>query len=236
MIVFDADGTLIGGEATDWKCFRDAFEAVVGFSLTDAFFAGIEEVTAQAIVHQALADRSADKRTAKEHAVRDDFLRRLKTAHREDPKAFAPTPGTLELLRAITDAAIPVAIATGDWRETISFKLSAAGIPFESIPLVTSSEYYGRAEIISAAVSKAGRSLTEAIYVGDGVWDLRACRMLGIPFVGVGHRRDKLRERGAAHLLEDLAPAVFWETRARAIRLLDAPEPTPVLPSSITQL
>jgi phosphoglycolate phosphatase-like HAD superfamily hydrolase len=168
--------------------------------------------------------------------VRDDFLRRLKAAHRDNPTTFAPTPGTLDLLREIRNADIPLAIATGDWRETIAFKLSAAGIPFESIPLVTSSEYYGRAEIISAAVSKAGRSLRDTIYVGDGVWDLRACRMLGIPFVGVGHRRDKLRERGAAHLVADLAPAVFWETRARAIGLVHAAEPTPVLPSSITQL
>ena len=27
-LLFDADGTLIGGEAADWMCFRDAFEAV----------------------------------------------------------------------------------------------------------------------------------------------------------------------------------------------------------------
>jgi phosphoglycolate phosphatase-like HAD superfamily hydrolase len=203
MIVFDADGTLIGGEATDWKCFRDAFEAVAGFALTDAFFARIEEVTAQAIVHQALADCPVDERTAKEHAVRDDFLRRLKAAHQDDPKAFAPTAGTLDLLREISDAAIPMAIATGDWHETISFKLSAAGIPFESIPIVTSSDYYGRAEIISAAVSKAGRSLSDAIYVGDGPWDLKACRMLGIPFLGVGHRREKLRD---ARVVQKLDP------------------------------
>jgi phosphoglycolate phosphatase-like HAD superfamily hydrolase len=216
VIVFDADGTLIGGEATDWKCFREAFEVVAGFALTEGFFARIEEVTARAIVHQALADRSVDERTAKEYAVRDDFLRRLRIAHGEDPKAFGPTAGTLALLREISEAAIPVAIATGDWHETISFKLAAAGIPFESIPMVTSSDHYGRAEIISAAVSKAGRSLGDAIYVGDALWDLRACRKLGIPFLGVGHRHATLRDAGADHVLLDLAPAVFWETRARA--------------------
>jgi len=54
MIVFDADGTLIGGESTDWTSFDAAFEEVAGFALDDAFFESIEEVTAQAIVHQAL--------------------------------------------------------------------------------------------------------------------------------------------------------------------------------------
>ena len=216
MIVFDADGTLIGGEATDWKCFRDAFEMVAGFALTDAFFARIEEVTAQAIVHQALAEYPVAERTNKERAVREDFLRRLKAAHKDDPMTFAPTAGTLDLLREISDAAVPMAIATGDWHETISFKLRAAGIPLESIPIVSSSDYYARAEIISAAVSRAGHSLGDAIYVGDGIWDLRACRRLGIPFVGVGHRREKLREAGAEHVLVDLTPVGFWEARERA--------------------
>ena len=44
-----------------------------------------------------------------------------------------------------------VAIATGDWRDSITFKLRAAGIPFEDIPIVTSSEHYSRADIIRAA-------------------------------------------------------------------------------------
>lgn len=229
MIVFDADGTLIGGEATDWKCFRDAFEAVSGFALTEAFFARIEEVTAQAIVHQALADCPVDERRTKECAIRGDFLRRLKAAHQDDPMAFTPTTGALDLLREISEASIPMAIATGDWHETISFKLSAAGVPFESIQIVTSSDYYGRAEIISAAVSKAGRSLDDAIYVGDGLWDLKACRTLGIPFLGVGHRREKLRDAGADHLLLNLSPVGFWEARSRATKPNKALEPRPRL-------
>jgi hypothetical protein len=36
----------------------------------------------------------------------------------------------------------PVAIATGDWLETIAFKLRAAGIPFEDIPVVTSTDFF----------------------------------------------------------------------------------------------
>jgi len=60
---------------------------------------------------------------------------------------------------------IPIAIATGDWRETISFKLRAAVISFDDIPMVTSSEFYSRADIIAAAVAKTGRSLEEAVCV-----------------------------------------------------------------------
>lgn len=54
MIIFDVDGTLIGGERTDWQCFDEAFKEAAGFELTPSFFYSLNEVTAKAIVHQAL--------------------------------------------------------------------------------------------------------------------------------------------------------------------------------------
>jgi len=33
MMVFDVDGTLIGGEAADWASFGGAFEEIAGFTL-----------------------------------------------------------------------------------------------------------------------------------------------------------------------------------------------------------
>jgi phosphoglycolate phosphatase-like HAD superfamily hydrolase len=218
MIVFDADGTLIGGESADWASFEAAFVEVAGFALDDAFFAGIEEITAQAIVHQALAAFPAEERKIKERAVCQGYLRHLKAACQRDPRCFSATDGALALIREAKERGIPIAIATGDWRETISFKLRAAGISFDDIPMVTSSEFYSRADIIAAAVTKAGRSLEEAVYVGDGLWDLRACKKLGIPFVGIGHRRDRLRDAGATQILLDLSPLDFWRAREAAIR------------------
>jgi len=210
MIVFDVDGTLIGGEALDWASFDAAFEEVAGFGLGDAFFASLEEITAQAIVHRALAALPLEERKLKESAVRQGFLRRLQAAHKSDAASFPPLEGALALLRDLKERGVPVAIATGDWRETISFKLKAAGIPIDGIPMVTSSDFNSRAEIIAGAVAKAGRPLREAIYFGDGLWDLRACEKLGIPFVGVGRRREKLQTAGATYFLSDLTPSAFW--------------------------
>ena len=45
MTVFDVDGTLVGGEPTDWDCFESAFEEVADFSLSQDFFANLKEVT-----------------------------------------------------------------------------------------------------------------------------------------------------------------------------------------------
>jgi phosphoglycolate phosphatase-like HAD superfamily hydrolase len=213
MIVFDADGTLIGGESTDRESFEAAFEEVAGFAMVESFFASLEEVTAQAIVHQALGALAPDERKSKERAVCQGYLRRLKDAHGGNPASFSAMDGASALLKDLKEKGMPVAIATGDWRETISFKLGAAGIPFDDIPMVTSSEFYSRAEIIAGAVAKAGRKLDEAVYVGDGLWDLRACRELGIPFLGVGSRTERLRKAGAEYILQNLSSAEFWRVR-----------------------
>lgn len=218
MVVFDVDGTLIGGETTDWTSFEAAFTEVAGFSLTESFFVNLHEVTAQSIVHEALAALPFSERKAKEHAVRESCVRRLQAAVENNPASFQATPGAHELLESLRARGIPVAIATGDWRESISIKLRASGLPVEGIPMVTASEHLRRADIIAAAVDRAGHRLDEALYVGDGLWDLRATRALGIPFIGVGHRREKLRAAGAGHVLPDLTPAPFFLAHAASTR------------------
>jgi phosphoglycolate phosphatase-like HAD superfamily hydrolase len=213
MIVFDVDGTLIGGESADWASFGAAFEEVAGFVLNENFFESIEEVTAQAIVHQALGTIAPEERRSKERAVCQGYLRRLRHAYETNTSSFTAIEGAPDLLRDLKGKGIPIAIATGDWRETTLFKLRAARIPFDDVPLVTSSEFYSRADIIAAAVAKAGCQLHEALYIGDGLWDLRASRKLGIPFIGVGYRIEKLRNAGAAHILPNLSPIEFWRVR-----------------------
>jgi phosphoglycolate phosphatase-like HAD superfamily hydrolase len=213
MIVFDVDGTLIGGEATDWASFDAAFEEAAGFALDESFFQGIEEITAQAIVHQALAGLSPDERRSKEREVCDGYLRRLIKAQRSDPATFTACEGVHDLLRDLKEKGVSVAIATGDWRETILFKMQAAEILFDGIPIVTSSEFYSRADIISSAVAQSGGRLAEAIYVGDGLWDLRATKKLGIPFIGVGLKTEKLISAGALNIASNLSPNEFWRIR-----------------------
>ena len=46
-----------------------------------------------------------------------------------------------------------------------------------------------------------------SVYVGDGVWDARACRTLRIPFIGVGSgvREAQLPAEGAVRVFQDLS-------------------------------
>jgi phosphoglycolate phosphatase-like HAD superfamily hydrolase len=102
-----------------------------------------------------------------------------------------------------------VAVATGDWHATASFKLAAAGIDVSRFPMATSSDSARRSEIIRLAAQRAGRPLSDVVYVGDGIWDVKACRDLGVCFVGTGSRLPALRDAGAQHMIEIFEGALF---------------------------
>ncbi|MCP4756296.1 MAG: HAD family hydrolase [Proteobacteria bacterium] len=117
-IVFDVDGTLIGGEKTDWKCFDDAFKEAAGFPLASSFFHSLKEVTAQAIVHQALDGATCREKHNIEAKTRQGYLDRLEKAIRNDPDAFPAMEGAALLIQDIQKRGVPIAIATGDWQES----------------------------------------------------------------------------------------------------------------------
>jgi beta-phosphoglucomutase-like phosphatase (HAD superfamily) len=98
-------------------------------------------VTAQAVVHQAVPNASPEKKTQMVHAVRQGYLQRLQAAHKNDPATFPAAEGALSLLAELKKQGITVAIGTGDWFETSTFKLGAAGIALDNIPMVTSSDF-----------------------------------------------------------------------------------------------
>ncbi len=216
LVVFDVDGTLIDGEEYDWKSFNDAFTEVTGRSFSIEFWKSLDEITASAIVREGLADLPEDEQKELELKVRDRCLENLRDERERNPNAFGSTQETRQLLEDLQlHESIDLAIATGDWLETIRFKLKAADISLESFVHATSSDHPVRSSIIQLAAERSRRDLQDTIYVGDGVWDIRACRMLGIPFIGTGQRIETLREAGAQWVLEELETEALMEVIER---------------------
>jgi len=217
LIIFDVDGTLIGGESHDWESFDRAIETVVGFYPTQEFFDSLPEITAQAIAEASVHAANMQLGIGLEERIHDEYLRRLRDAHSRDPQAFQPRTGVVQFLSYLSSLpGVGIAIATGDWHATISFKLAAAGIDGSRFPMATCSDHPRRSEIIRLAAQRAGRSLSDAIYIGDGVWDLRACRELGVRFSGTGSRLHLLKKAGAEHTAEVLDEALLWNLVASA--------------------
>ncbi len=212
LIIFDVDGTLIGGEPFDWKCFNDAFSSETGRTIGDDEWMELEEVTARSLVYHVLSEHPPARIRHLETCIAKAFLKNLQETNERNQNAFQIAPGTTRLLdRLQNDDRFEVGIATGDWLESITFKLDQAGIAIEQYPHATASDARKRADIIALAAQRAGRSIDEVVYVGDGVWDLKACRELDIPFIGTGARTEALTNAGARWTLPILDTIPFLD-------------------------
>ena len=142
-----------------------------------------------------------------------DFLALIGSALSTDRERCQPVPGAaqmLSVLRAHPD--FECAVATGAWRESALLKTRCAGLAIEDLPLVTADDSPRREEILERAVERARAVYrlsegADAIYVGDGVWDLRAAEAAGLHFLGVGNgsHASALRAAGASNVIEDFS-------------------------------
>ena len=210
LVVFDVDGTLVDAAELDNASFDLGFRDATGAGLPVAVWSEFEEITAGAIIRRAAADGEVVRLQGR---VLENFLARLQRGFEADSAAIQPFPGAVEMFNLLKSRCdFRVAIATGCWEETARFKLRSAGFILTDVPFASGSDHERRSEIISLAVKRAGSSLAAAVYVGDGVWDLRAANYLGIPFIGVGREVEKLRREDARYIVPNFDAADFLKT------------------------
>ena len=108
-----------------------------------------------------------------------------------------------------------IAIATGGWNVSARFKLASAGLPVDGIPWASADDAHDRVEILRTAIQRAGQhygqvSFGKVVYIGDGVWDVRAAKALGIGFLGLAtdNKAGRLVEEGASCVLADFSDPV----------------------------
>lgn len=226
ILVFDIDGTLTETNRVDGKLFTDAVRASIP-SVDLESFSRFVEMTDSAILRQICSEAGLEDYESLESTVRSRFIEDLTQALDTAPESFSAVPGARNVFSCSRDAGWVPAVATGGWRPSAELKLKAAEIPMTGIPLATASEANRRVDIIRRALSAAakGADVSEIVYVGDGVWDIRACRELGIGFIGrgVGEDVSRLRALGAQVVLPDFAdPQMLLSGLARPSDLLEA--------------
>lgn len=206
LIIFDIDGTLCDTHDVDARCHIEAIESVTGHSLASVDWSLYPEATSAAIVQDLLSNIGIPDVVATEQLILDEFIALLDAEAERKPELFQPVEGALELFEELRRGEKhKVAIATGCWRESARLKLHRSGFVIGDVPFASSSDTRRRADIIALAASRAGSDVSDAVYVGDGLWDLRATRELGMRFVGVGRRHELLREHGASQVLASFA-------------------------------
>ncbi|HET7208769.1 MAG TPA: HAD family phosphatase [Terriglobales bacterium] len=144
----------------------------------------------------------------------NDEAERLKRLHTE---AFfkridqvRPLPGAKELLHALTDLAVPWAIATSGKKEEAGRAIKSLDCG-DRVQLVTRDDAsHGKPfpDLFLTAAERLKVSIQHCIVVGDSVWDLLASRRahaLGVGLLCGGYGEDELYEAGAYRVYADPA-------------------------------
>jgi HAD superfamily hydrolase (TIGR01509 family) len=121
-----------------------------------------------------------------------------------------PLPGARALLTHLSRQRVPWAIATSGKLETArpALKLLRLGA---RAPIITRDQVKHakpNPDLLLAAADRLGVDITDAVVVGDSVWDLlaaRRARALGVGLLSGGYGQDELERAGAYRVYQDPA-------------------------------
>ena len=213
LIIFDIDATLTETMKIDEECFVRSFKDVFGFADIDTDWSHYPHTTDSSIFHEIYVSRLGGTPTAPDVSrFRQYFIGLLAAASSQSP--FAPVSGADRLLSRLAQrGSHRVALATGGWRDSARLKMASAGMCFDDHPAASADDALDREFIMRLSEQRAaeryGASFTSTVYVGDGVWDARASRSVGIPFIGIGtgSRATRLFAEGAVYVFPDFSDA-----------------------------
>ena len=195
-VLFDVDGTLVDTNylhaVTWWEALSQAGHVVPMARIHRAIGMGSDQLLGELL--PADRDAGADRDIVAAHsALYATYWSRLR-----------PLPGAAELLRACKKGGLRVVLASSAAEPELGV-LRAALSADDAIDDAVSASEVERSkpapDLVEVALSKSGVAADDAVFVGDTVWDVRACQRSGVPCIGLlsgGIGRDELVAAGAA--------------------------------------
>jgi len=210
LVIFDIDGTLTQTMKADEECFVRSLAEVCGFCDVDTDWSRYKHATDFGVFREIYETRTGRLPSPSEISrFRQHFVDLLARVSSE--AAFAAVTGApLLLSRLAGSGEHRVALATGAWRDSARIKMASAGLCYDDYPAASSDDAFDRESIIRLSMQRAAERygrLGSTVYVGDGVWDARACRSVGIPFIGIATngRAARLSAEGAVCVFPDFS-------------------------------
>jgi len=204
--LFDLDGTLVDSVYDHVLAWHDALQAEnidlpvwrihrrIGMS--GGLFANM-------LLREVGQDISAD---------RIAHLRRIHAeSYAKRSAKVRPLPGAQALLKYLTDAKIPWAIATSGRMETAGPVLKTLGVDPKKQTVVTRDQVrFAKPDpdLFIEAADRLGVDITAASVVGDAIWDMLAAqraRALGIGLLSGGYGEEELFRAGAYRVFSEPA-------------------------------
>lgn len=211
LVVFDLDGTLTNTTFVDEHAIVGALQQVLGVEDLSTDWSTYLHSTDAGIVHEVISQHQGGVNIDTLDRVQEAFFEIMENLYTSSPELFAPVPGATDVLKRLHGRGLATAIATGSWRESALFKLRVGKVWHDGVPIASSDDDHSRSEIIRSAIRQAQRvhnveAFDNVTYVGDGMWDARASKNLGIRFIAVAQNgnADTMRGAGVETVIEDL--------------------------------
>ncbi len=213
-VIFDIDGTLTNTKQVDDHCFIQAFQKTFGIDISNQIWEDITHVTDWGITDEIVMQRLNRLPTDAEYdTMRCSLIQGLQTELKRDSKQFTEVTGASAFLNSLRDKKdIALGIATGAWEQSAIIKLGAINLDLTSICFSNSDHYRSREDITNDVIkqlrAKTKAEPTEIIYFGDGAWDYKTCKNLGIRFIGIDiNTSGMLAKLGAQTVFRDYSSA-----------------------------
>lgn len=200
-VLFDIDGTLVDSNYLHVDAWDRALVAVGHPVDVWRIHRGIGMDAGRMLSELVGDDDALQERAKDEHArLYADMADRLR-----------PISGARDLLRELSRRGLTVVLATSAPQQELDALLAVLDLD-EPVDAVTSAEDVDDAkpapDIVGRALEKAGAAASEAIMVGDAVWDIESAGRAGVTAVAVltgGSSADQLRDAGAVAVYDDVA-------------------------------
>lgn len=205
LAVFDCDGTLIDSQVNIIRAMASSFRRhglappeshatrrIVGLSLVEAMQALLPE--ADHDLHLSLADdyKSGFQRLRADKALDAEPL----------------YPGIRSLLDALDAQGWLLAVATGKSDRGLKLALEHHGIHHLFVSLQTADRHPSKPHpsMLRAALAEAGAQASQAVMIGDTIFDIAMGQAAGVRSIGVDwgyHDTQELIDAGAADVADD---------------------------------
>lgn len=194
-VLFDIDGTLVDSNYVHVAAWMQAFQSVDHHVDAWRIHAAIG-MDGEKLLEELLGGEaeSLGEQVTQEHSRRYEMMAEL----------LHPFDGARDLLRELSARGVKVVLATSAPPDELEMLRDLLEVE-DAVETVTNAEDVETAkpqpDIVSVALERAGVDATEAVFVGDAIWDVKAANAAGVICIGVtsgGTHTAKLRDAGAA--------------------------------------
>jgi len=209
LIIFDIDGTLLYSNKIDTICFAEVYKETYQIDFPTLDWNYFPHVTDDTMFKTAYREQFGKEVKEEEmEDFKDAFVARLREKRQINPNDFREVPGAKDIIeRLLNDEKYVVGIGTGGWLKPATLKLQHIGVEPEKLIMGTADGNFSREDIIRPVIQKAKEQndISDIVYIGDAVWDVRTTRNMKLKLIGIRRKgdHDYLLQLGATQVLSN---------------------------------